>query len=99
MPENFASLIHFEEIMSEKKMTAIAAALARLTEAQRPGQAPVYLAVHELGFDGHSQNALATRLSEAARLGLVAGRYRAGKKFKEWGPALGIAPELPLAAA
>ena len=81
--------------MSEKKMTAIASAMARITAAQRPGQAPVYLAVHEMGFDGHSQNALATRLSEAARIGLVAGRYRTSKKFKEWSILSGIAPELP----
>ena len=84
----------------DKKKTAISLALDRIAEAQIPGRPPVYKAVHELGFDGHSQNALATRLSEAAALAppRVHGRYRAGVKFKEWGPPLGVAPELPLAA-
>lgn len=83
-----------------RRKTAISLALDRIAEAQIAGQPPVYKAVHELGFDGHSQNALATRLSEAAaaKPPVVHGRYRAGKRFKEWGPPLTVAPELPLAA-
>ena len=46
------------------------------------GQQP--LAVHELNIMGHSENALATELSTMARKGLVEGRYRPTKRFKEW---------------
>lgn len=67
-------------------MTAIEAALGCIARAQIEGRPPVYLAVHEMDIIGHSQNALSTRLPEAAKLGKVHGRYRDGKKFKEWGP-------------
>lgn len=65
--------------MSEpkKKDTARTCILRRL-EGSMP------LAVHELDIHGHSQNALATELSVMARLGLVGGRYRPTKRFKEW---------------
>lgn len=61
-----------------KKDTARTRILARLTSAGIP------LAVHELNIQGHSENAMATELSTMARLGLVQGRYRPGKAFKEW---------------
>ena len=47
--------------------------------------APTPLAVHEFQIQGYSENALATEVSIMARHGLVEGRYRTGKKFKEWG--------------
>lgn len=50
----------------------------RLKEAGRA------LAVHELNIFGYSENALATRLSEMARVGVVVGVKREGKQFKEW---------------
>lgn len=61
-----------------QKPTAKAAILARLREAGRP------LACHELHIPCVSENAAATRLSEMARAGLVVGRTRPGKAFKEW---------------
>ena len=54
-------------------MTASDLILKRLEQAGRP------LAVHELGIYGVSDNAAATRLSELAGEGKVAGTYRAGK--------------------
>ncbi len=67
-----------------EKMTALQKALTRMAEAQVPGQPTRYLAIHELGFDGSSQNALATRMSEAERGGKVIGRYRSSKRYKEY---------------
>lgn len=45
-----------------------------------------WLAVHELGrrIRNHSQNSIATKLSQMALLGRVEGRVRDGKRFKEW---------------
>lgn len=60
-----------------KRDTARTCLLRRLK-----GQMP--LAVHELKIEGHSENALATELSDMARIGLVEGRYRPAKRFKEW---------------
>ena len=42
------------------------------------------VAVHEMGIIGHSENALASRMCELERAGLVEGSYRQGKSFKEW---------------
>lgn len=59
-------------------MTAKQLILERLKEA---GKA---LAVHELDIIGVSDNAAATRLSEAAADGLVIGITRRGCRYKEW---------------
>ena len=60
-------------------MTAVKQAIAN---ALKCADAP--LAVHELPIAGYSQNNLATRLSEMAKEGLIIGRRRAGKAYKEW---------------
>ena len=61
-----------------KKETARQSLLRVLGDARRP------IAVHELEIIGHSQNALATEISDMAREGILAGNYRAGFRFKEW---------------
>lgn len=60
------------------KRTARLAIMERLRESGKP------LAVHELNIYGHSENAMATELSDMARDGLVVGKYREGFKYKEW---------------
>lgn len=70
--------------MSAKKTAR--AALIEVFEAIRP-DADRWIAVHELPIADHSQNAMATMLSTMARDGLVIGRKRSGKQFKEWRPA------------
>lgn len=52
--------------------------IRKLRETDRP------LAVHEFNIERVSQNNIATRLSEMAKAGVVAGAYRAGEAFKEW---------------
>lgn len=60
------------------KRTAKIAILDRLARSDKP------LACHELQIFGYSENCLATRLSELAREGVVIGKTRPGKAFKEW---------------
>lgn len=43
-----------------------------------------WLAVHEFGIVGHSDNSIATRLPEMSKDGVVESRTRKGKAFKEW---------------
>lgn len=43
-----------------------------------------WVAAHELCLVAISQNSICTRLSELAAAGLVEGRVREGKNFKEW---------------
>ena len=42
------------------------------------------LAVHEFKIFTYSENNIATRLSELAKEGKIAGKYRKGQSFKEW---------------
>jgi len=42
------------------------------------------MAVHEFGLQSISENNLATRLSELAKIGKVSSQYREGKRYKEW---------------
>lgn len=44
----------------------------------------IWLAVHEFPYMGTNENTLASRLPELALDGKVEGRYRQGKRFKEW---------------
>ena len=60
------------------KITARQEILRVLSEVGRP------LAVHEFGIKTHSENNLATRLSELAATGQVVGSRREGKAYKEW---------------
>ena len=89
------------------KVTCKKVILERLRSAGRP------LAAHEFNhpdFTGYSENCIATRLSEMALAGVLIGRFRQGKPFKEWllvantpenqaVPGLGaiIPPQTPLA--
>ena len=66
-----------DHAMKPRKRTERVCLLERLKEAGP-------LAVHELNIPGHSENALATELPRMAREGLVLGRYRPTKRFKEW---------------
>jgi hypothetical protein len=43
-----------------------------------------FVSVEDLPIIGVSSNAAATRLSELQEKGLAVGRYRSGKRFKEW---------------
>lgn len=52
--------------------------MERLMSAQSP------LAVHEFKIFTYSENNIATRLSELAKEGKIAGKYRKGQSFKEW---------------
>lgn len=45
---------------------------------------PKPMASHEFPFNGHSPNAIATRLSELQRDGIVVGHYPPGKPYKVW---------------
>jgi len=45
---------------------------------------PLPLAAHEIDIEGMSQNAIATRLPEMARMGIVKGELRKGEHYKEW---------------
>lgn len=60
------------------KTTCSQEVLAALFHSDRP------LAVHETGVIGHSETAQAARLRDMQREGLVSGKTRSGKKFKEW---------------
>lgn len=64
--------------MTETKITAKREIIRVLAIAEKP------LAVHEMDIPIYSENNLATRLSELAREGVVIGKTRAGKAFKEW---------------
>lgn len=67
------------ETEKKKKETARQALLRVLGNTRRP------IAVHELDeIKDHSQNAMATELSDMARIGLVKGTFRPGTRFKEW---------------
>lgn len=46
--------------------------------------APSPCATHELKIAGYSENNIATRCAEMAKAGQIAGRFRAGRNFKEW---------------
>lgn len=59
-------------------LTAKGWIVAKLHGALKP------LAIHELGIEGYSENALATRMSELAADGVVVGRERRGGGVKEW---------------
>lgn len=60
--------------MSDTKQAII----KRLVEARRP------LAVHEFDIPGHSENSIASRLPEMAKIKIVEGRRRRGCAYKEW---------------
>lgn len=66
----------------EQRITAKTELLRVLPLAEEPA----WLAVHEAKqmILGYSENCLATRVSELERAGLIIGRKRAGKSFKEW---------------
>ena len=59
-------------------MTSKELILERLSESGKS------LACHELNITGHSENALASRLSELQREGKIQSRYREGFRYKEW---------------
>jgi hypothetical protein len=71
------------------------AMIAKQAIIERLKKSPEMLAIHEMGFLGHSQTAISARLREMRREGLVCGSTRPGKKFKQWGlnPLIGIGPE------
>lgn len=69
--------------------TAREAVLRRLRCSERP------LAIHEFQIIGHSENAIATRISTLSQAGIIVGSYRKGFKFKEW--SIARPGELPLA--
>ena len=52
---------------------------------QRIKNSGQWLAVHEFGIHGYSENCLASRCPEMVKEGRLVGRYREGKGFKEWG--------------
>jgi len=70
-----------------------AAILQRLREAGKPLASFEF---NEAGNIGYSENSIASRLPEMALLGLIVGRFRVGKPFKEWSIVNPGQQELPL---
>lgn len=71
----------------EGKRTAAKEIVATLERATKP------LACHEFAIPDYSQTNISARLRELARAGIVVGKRREGKAFKEWSiaqPKLGL---------
>jgi len=62
----------------EKPITSKEYILQELSNSLLP------MAIHEFSTHKFSQNNLATRMSELAKAGLIEGRVRRGKCYKEW---------------